>query len=399
MSNLFQPITVGGLALGNRIAISPMCQYSAEEGLAQSWHLIHIGGMMMSGAGLVIMEATAPEAAGRITHGCLGLYNDAHEEKLREIVTETRKLSSSRIGIQLSHAGRRASCRSVRDRWRGESLPPEEGAWQTWAPSALAYDDSWHCPAEMNADALARVRRAFKDSAERADRAGFDLLEIHGAHGYLLHQFLSPVTNRRRDLYGGDVVKCMRFPLEVAQAIREVWPADKALGFRMNSSDYHPDGLTLDDAVTLARELEAIGIDYVVMSAGNLAPGCKIPPATPGHQVEYAARIKSETGLTAMAVGLIVEPEQAEEIITSGKADMVAIARAALDNPRWPMHAAAALGVDMEYPPQYIRARPNNWTGFPIVHPNAREIKATRQMDRPSSGSWDRPEVVTITDS
>jgi 2,4-dienoyl-CoA reductase-like NADH-dependent reductase (Old Yellow Enzyme family) len=392
MSALFSPIRLGGLDLENRIAVSPMCQYSAAGGLAQPWHLIHLGGLMMSGAGLVIAEATAVEPEGRITHGCLGLWDDAQESALAQLVAALRPLSAARLGIQLSHAGRRASCRTVRDRWRGESLPPEEGAWTTWAPSDLPYDEGWHRPQAMDGAALDRVRAGFVQAAQRACRAGFDLIEIHAAHGYLLHQFLSPVTNRRTDAYGGSLANCARFPLQVVAAVRAVWPADRALGVRMNSADWHAGGLTLDHAVALAGQLRDLGVDYVVMSAGNLAPGCRLPPATPGHQVHYAERVRHEAGLTTMAVGLIAQPAHAEAIVAEGRADMVAIARAMLDNPRWGLHAAGALGVDVDYPAPLIRVRPNNWTGHALVHPDARPPTTwARQQDRPSANAWDRP--------
>ena len=392
MSALFQPLEMGGVTLENRIVVSPMCQYSAVDGLAQPWHLIHVGGLMLSGAGLVIMEATATEAAGRITHGCLGLYTDAHEAALTALVAEARKLSDAAIGIQLSHAGRRGSCRSIRDRNRGESLPPEEGAWQTFGPSAFGYDETWHMPKEMDADDIARVTQSFVDAADRAGRAGFDVLEIHAAHGYLLHQFLSPVTNHRTDAYGGSTENRMRFPIEVVRAVRAVWPKHRALGVRVNSTDWHPEGQSIDEAVVFAQQLEAAGVDYVVMSAGNLAPGSKIPVATPGHQVDFATLVKKHTGLVSMAVGLIATPNLAEEIVREEKADLMAIGRAMLDNPRWGLHAAARLGVDVDYAPQYLRARPNNWLGFPLVHPDAGPVQATRQADRPASGAgWDRP--------
>lgn len=396
MSALFQPMVLGGLHLDNRIVVSPMCQYSAVDGTAQPWHLIHVGGLMLSGAGLVIMEATATEAAGRITHGCLGIYSDQHEAALTSLLAQAKSVSGAALGIQLGHAGRRASCRSVKDRNKGESLPPEEGAWQTFGPSALGYDETWHVPREMDADDLARVRQSFVDAAERAGRAGFDLVEIHAAHGYLLHQFLSPVTNHRTDAYGGSTGNRMRFPLEVVRAVRAVWPKHKALGVRVNSTDWHPEGQSIADAVAFAQELEAAGVDYVVMSAGNLAPGSKIPPATPGHQVDFATLVKKHTGLVAMAVGLIATPELAEEIVSRDQADLVAIGRAMLDNPRWGLHAAASLGVDVDYAPQYLRARPNNWLGFNLVHPDTQPIEATRQIDRPASGAgWDRPAVKT----
>lgn len=391
MSALFSPGRIGPIHIENRIVVSPMCQYSAVDGTAQPWHLVHVGGLMMSGAGLVIMEATAVEAIGRGTHGCLGLYRDDHEAVLAGLVCEARKLSSARLGIQLTHCGRKASTRTIPDRWKGEPLPPEEGAWTPVAPSALAFDKHWPVPDELDEDGIARIIQAFASSAERAARAGFDLIEIHGAHGYLIHNFLSPLSNRRSDRWGGTLEKRMRFPLEVARAVRSVLPRDKALGFRINSTDWRPDGSSLEDAVELARALEGAGLDYAVMSSGNIAPGIAIPPASPGHQVPFATEIKRQTGLTAMAVGMIGRPEQAEAVIANGDADFVALARPMLDNPRWGLHAAAALGADIRYPPQYIRARPNNWLGFGFVHPDARPPETSLQLDRPSSVSWDRP--------
>jgi len=244
----------------------------------------------------------------------------------------------------------------------------------------------------MDAGDIARVTQSFADAAGRAKRSGFDVLELHAAHGYLLHQFLSPVTNHRTDAYGGSTENRMRFPLEVVRAVRAAWPKDKALGVRVNSTDWHPQGQCIADALTFTQQLEVAGVDYVVMSAGNLAPGSKIPAATPGHQVNFATLIKRRTSLVTMAVGLIATPELAEEIIGDNKADLVAVGRAMLDNPRWGLHAAARLGVDVDYAPQYLRARPNNWLGFPLVHANAQPVEATHQIDRPASGGgWDRP--------
>lgn len=391
MSALFRPGILGGLTLDNRIVVSPMCQYSALEGAAQPWHLIHIGNLMMSGAGLVIMEATAVEDVGRGTHGCLGLYSDGHERALSDLVCEAKKLSTAKLGIQLTHTGRKGSTRTIPERWRGEPLPADEGAWTPVGPSPIAFDHGWATPAVLDTAGIQHIVDAFADSATRAARAGFDLVEIHGAHGYLLHSFLSPLSNRRADDWGGALENRMRFPLAVARAVRAAWPADRALGFRMNSTDWHPDGLSLEDAVVFAKELETIGIDYVVMSSGNIAPGISIPPASPGHQVPFATEIKNHTGLTAMAVGMIARPDQAETIIAAGQADFVAIARPFLDNPRWGLHAAATLGVDVPYPPQYLRARPNNWLGFSYVHPDAKPPATTRQLDRPPSVAWDRP--------
>jgi 2,4-dienoyl-CoA reductase-like NADH-dependent reductase (Old Yellow Enzyme family) len=389
-SALFAPIALAGCTLANRIVVSPMCQYSAVDGVAQQWHWIHTGGLMMSGAGLVILEATAVEPVGRGTHVCLGLYDEPQEAAFARLVADMRGLSTAKLGLQLGHAGRRASTRTIAERWRGEPLPAEEGAWTPVGPSAIAYDAHWQVPEALDDAGLKRVREAFAASARRADRAGFDLIEIHAAHGYLLHNFLSQLANRRTDAYGGSAEKRMRFPLEVAEAVRAAWPAGKPLGVRVNSTDWHAEGATLDDATEFVAALKRIGIDYVVMSAGNIAPGATIPPAHPGHQVAFAEHVKRETGMTAMAVGFIVAPRQAEEIVASGAADMVAIGRAVLDDPRWGWHAAAALGEEIDYPEQYIRARPNNWTGYIKVHPES-TVTGTRQMDRPSAAQWDRP--------
>ena len=391
MSHLFSAGRIGGLELENRIVVSPMCMYSAVDGVPQPFHMAHIGSLMMSGAGLVIVEATAVEAVGRGTSECTGLYDDRQEQAFARLVRDAKSLSKAKLGIQLTHTGRKAATRTIPDRWRGEPLPYDEGAWKPVAPSAIPFDEHWQTPDELSAGDIARIIEAFAASTRRADRAGFDLVEIHGAHGYLIHQFLSPLSNRRDDAYGGSPEKRSRFAIEIVRAVRAAWPEGKAFGFRMNSTDWHADGLTLDDAIALARQLEGEGLDYVVMSAGNIAPGIKIPPASPGHQVPFAAAIKRETGLVAMAVGMIAQPRQADGIIAGGDADFVAIARPFLDNPRWGWHAAAALGDDISYPRQYIRARPNNWLGFSFVHPDARPPQTTQQLDRPPSVAWDRP--------
>lgn len=396
MSALFEEGRIGGLSLANRLAVSPMCQYSAVEGMPQTWHLVHLGSMMMSGAGVVIVEATAVEAAGRGTLGDLGLWNDAQEAALAGIVAELRRLSPAKIGIQLGHAGRKAATRTIPERWRGEPLPPEEGAWTPVAPSAVAYGEGWQVPEELDEAGIRRIVGSFADSARRALRAGFDLVEIHGAHGYLIHSFLSPITNRRTDRWGGSAAGRARFAVDIVRAVRAVWPRERALGFRFNSTDWTPEGSTLDDAVDLARMLEAEGLDYAVMSSGNIRPGIAIPPATPGHQVPFSRAVKERTGLASMAVGMILHPRQAEEIVATGGADFVALARPVLDNPRWGLHAAAELGVDVAYPPQYLRARPNNWLGFGLAHPSAEPPPSTLQLDRPKSvSSWDRPGAAT----
>lgn len=395
MSKLFSGISLGGLRLDNRIAVSPICQYSAVNGVAQDWHLIHLGSLALSGAGLVIAEATAVEAAGRITHGCLGLWNDEQEDALARIVRAAKAYSRAALGIQLGHAGRRASCQPISTRSTREWLDPGEGAWQTYGPSDIPYNEGWHTPVAMTEGDIRRVITAFAQAARRADRAGFDLVEIHGAHGYLIHEFMSPLTNKRSDTWGSSLDNRLRFALEVARAVRSVWPRNKAVGFRVNSKDWHPDGLSLDDAVVLCRALKEAGIDYAVMSAGNLVPDARIPPALPAHQVEFATRVKEETGLATMAVGFIVDPKLAEEIVSEGRADVVAIGRALLDNPRWALHAAATLGVDPDYPPQYVRVRPNNWVGFTTAHPGIIPPQSPKQADRPQSATWDRPSAVS----
>ena len=393
MPQLFDPLALGGVRTPNRIQVSPMCQYSAREGLVQDWHLVHLGGLMLSGAGLVMAEATAVEPAGRISHGCLVLDTDAQEAAMTRLVHQLRPLSDAKLGLQLSHAGRRGSARSIMERGRGESLPPDEGAWPTRGPSAIPYNDSWATPVAMTEADIDTVVTAFAQATRRAVRAGFDVIECHAAHGYLLHQFLSPRTNHRTDAFGGSLENRMLFPLQVVAAMRAEVPRDRALGVRVNSTDWHPEGATLDDALAFAKALESLGVDYVTMSAGNLVPDAVIPKATPGHQVAFCERIKAETGLTAVAVGMILEAEQAAAILREGRADMVALARGFLDNPRWALHAAAKLGVDVPYAPQYLRARPNNWTGFARVHEGAQPITSSLQTDRPSASGWDRPEV------
>lgn len=392
---LFGDVQIGGCRLPNRIVVSPMCQYSAVNGLPQVWHHIHYGGLALSGAGMVILEATAVTAQGRITHGCLGLWEDRQEAAFAQLLAEMRAVSPAKIGVQLAHAGRRASARSIFDRHKGEVLPPEEGAWQTVSASALPVAEGWHSPQETTHDEILQLIADFAAAAERADRAGFDLVEIHAAHGYLLHQFLSPLTNKRQDDWGGDQARRNRLVLEITRAVRAVWPRQKALAIRLTSTDWHEDGFTLADATALAAELKEIGLDIAVMSAGNLAPEVRIPPAAPGHQVPFAAHIRREAKLPTMAVGVILSGPQAEAILQAGEADLIAIGRGFLDDPRWAWHAAAELGQDIPYPPQYIRARPNNWIGYPLRHPAAQAVDSTLQADRPATALYDRPTLTT----
>jgi 2,4-dienoyl-CoA reductase-like NADH-dependent reductase (Old Yellow Enzyme family) len=359
--SLFTPLDLGGITLPNRIVISPMCQYSADDGSLTDWHLVHLGHLSYSGAGLLILEATHVTREGRITHHCAGLYNEHNEASMKKVLDACRRLSKNPIGVQLGHAGRKASSQVP---WEGrEWLQPHQSAWQTVAPSAIAYGEGWHVPHELSIDEIRGLVDAFAAATERAKRIGFDMVELHSAHGYLLHQFWSPLSNRRSDAYGKDRLK---FPLEVARAMREVWPRERALGARISANDWMPGGLGPDDAVAYARELERIGFDYVCPSSGALVPQARIPVA-PGYQVPFAEKIKQAARIKVQTVGMIAEPRQAQDILASGKADMVVMARAFLDNPRWVWHAAEKLGVQLDYPPQYARSRHDLWPGAKLA--------------------------------
>lgn len=363
-NQLFEPIALGGITLANRIAVSPMCQYSAEDGSANDWHLQHLGSLALSGAGLVVVEQTAVEPRGRITHGCLGLYSDADEAALARVVALCRRWGSARLGIQLAHAGRKASAKLP---WEGGG-PLAAGGWTAAAPSAVPFDDRWPAPEALDEPGLARIRDAHAHAAKRALQVGFDLVELLAAHGFLLHSFLSPISNRRSDRWGGSLENRMRFPLEVAAAVRAGWPRDKALGVRITGSDWIAGGITPQEAGIFARELREIGVDYVCVSSGGICPQAR-PEVSPGYQVPLAAAVKRVSGIAVQAVGMIVTPGQAEAIVADGHADMVALARAFLDDPRWVWHAAEALGAAAAYPPQYRRARPDEWAGAALARP------------------------------
>ncbi|HEX7970317.1 MAG TPA: NADH:flavin oxidoreductase/NADH oxidase [Stellaceae bacterium] len=365
-SPLFTPLALRELTLANRIVVSPMCQYSAEGGSANDWHLLHLGTLAVSGAGLVMIEATAIAAAGRITHGCLGLYSDANEAALGRVVAACRRFGNTALGIQLAHAGRKGSaCRP----WEGiRALTAAEGAWTTLAPSAVPLDEGWPAPHALTAAELDRVTVDFVASTRRAARLGLDVVEAHCAHGYLLHEFLSPIANRRDDDYGGSLENRMRFPLRVIAAMREAWPAEKPLGARITGTDWLAGGLTVEDAVAFAKALKRIGCDYVCVSSGGIVPQAPIPVG-PGYQLDLAARVRRDTGIATRAVGLLVEPRQVEAVVASGQADMVSMARAFLDDPRWPWHAAEALGDSAAYPLQYQRSRPDLWPGAKLARP------------------------------
>jgi 2,4-dienoyl-CoA reductase-like NADH-dependent reductase (Old Yellow Enzyme family) len=367
-SALFTPIQLRDLTLANRIVVSPLCQFSAVDGNATPWHVQNAGSYAISGAGLVILEATAVNAQGRITLPCLGLYSDDNEAALTALVKGARVFSRTPIGIQLSHAGRKASTRPTWELAKGHNLKLEEGAWPLVGPSAEPFGEGWPVPKELDAQGLSEVLDDFVAATRRAERCGFEMIEVHTAHGYLLHQFLSPLSNHRADRYGGTPEKRMQFPLEVIAAMRAAWPKGKPMGVRVTGRDFNDGGLELDDAVMFTAALKEIGIDYVTPSAGNVAPGMKLPKIEPGYMVPFAEYIGSRTGMPTMAVGLIVEPHQANEIIASGKADMVAIGRAFMDNPRWGWHAAAALGDEPHIPPPHNRVNPKVWPAFEMLH-------------------------------
>ena len=365
-SKLFSPIKLGGITLPNRIVVSPMCQYSADDGSMTDWHLMHLGGLAVSGAGLLMIEATGVTREGRISHGCTGLYSDNNEAAMQRVVEACRRVSRSPIGVQIGHAGRKAS---VQVPWLGgKALSAAESPWQTVAPSALAYDEGWHTPRELSPGDIAGLVQAFAAAAGRALRIGLDVIEMHSAHGYLLHEFLSPLSNTRTDRYGGSLENRMRAPLEIAQALRAAWPRERCLGARITASDWAEGGFELDDAVVYAKALAQIGFDYVCVSSGGAVPQQRIK-VVPGYQVPFAEQVKQSAPIAVRAVGMLAEPAQAEEIVASGKADMVALARGFLDDPRWVWHAAEKLGAKAEYPPQYARSRPELWPGAKLARP------------------------------
>ncbi|GMV01234.1 MAG: oxidoreductase [Burkholderiales bacterium] len=360
MSTLFTPLPLRSLTIPNRIVVSPMCQYSAVEGHAQPWHTVHLGRLALSGAGLVLIEATGVEAAGRISLGCLGLYDDATEEALAGVLRTVRSVGGAPIGIQLGHAGRKAS--TARPWEGGAQIAADAGGWTPVAPSAVPMNDGEATPHALGRDELHALGARFVDAVLRADRLGLDAVEVHAAHGYLLHQFLSPIANRREDEYGGSRENRMRWPLAVIAAMRAAWPAHKPLGVRLSATDWlthlpAAERFDLPDAIEFARRCAALGVDWIDASSGGLSPQQKLQ-AGPGFQVPFAEAIRRETKLPVIAVGLITEPQQAEEIVASGKADMVALARGLLYDPHWPWHAAAALGASIEPPRQYLRAQP-----------------------------------------
>jgi len=367
MTMLFSPYSLGPLELSNRITIAPMCQYSAVDGLATDWHMIHLGSLALSGAALITLEATAVVPEGRISPNDLGLWSDAHADALAPILAAMRRHSPIKIGIQLSHAGRKASTNVP---WDGgaQIAPDAANGWQTEGPSAIPHTEGDAAPLALDAAGLERVRDSFVAAARRAHALGFDAIELHGAHGYLLHQFLSPLANHRTDAYGGSLENRMRYPLEVFAAVRAAVPS-MTLGVRISATDWVDGGWDLEQSVRFAQELERIGCDFIHVSSGGVSTAQKIP-VEPGYQIGFAERIKRDTGLPTIGVGLITEARHAEAILQAGQADVIALARAMLYDPRWPWHAAAELGAQVSAPPQYWRSQPHEFkTLFDTTRP------------------------------
>lgn len=355
-SALFTPINFRDLSLANRIMVSPMCQYSAVEGSATHWHEVHLGHLALGGAGMLCVEATAVEAIGRITPGCLGLYSDDNETALRRVVDTIRGVSPIKLAIQIGHAGRKASSEVP---WRGGQLiPVEQGGWEPVAPSNMAHHPAEKPPQALDLSGMERIKAAFVAAATRAGRLGFDALELHSAHGYLLHEFLSPISNKREDQFGGSLDNRMRFPLQVFEAVRKAWPAEKPLGVRVSATDWVAGGWEIDQCSAYCQQLRLRGCDWIDCSSGGVSPDQTIP-LEPGYQVLFAKQIRLDTGIPTIAVGLITDPQHAESIVANGEADMVALARAMLYDPRWAWHAASALGATVRAPEQYWRCTPS----------------------------------------
>ena len=360
MTKLFSPVTYRGLTLKNRVIVAPMCQYSAQHGMANDWHLVHLGRFALGGFSLVIVEATGVTPEGRISYGCLGLWDDAQIAPLKRI-TDFLHANGAAAGIQLAHAGRKANSPLP---WRGSFNETEAEkvalGFETWAsvaPSAERHMASYPMPEALDAAGLARVRNGFVAATKRSDTAGFDMIELHSAHGYLLNQFLSPVANKRTDEYGGSLEKRMRYPLEVFAAIRAAWPKDKPIGIRVSAVDWVDGGTTIEDTIKFAQELKSLGCDYMDVSSGQLDSRQKIPFA-PNFNVPFAEAVKKATGMPTMSVGLITNAREAEDMIAAGKTDMVALARGAMYDPRWPIHAAMEIGAEPPIVPRMTPAHP-----------------------------------------
>src|SRR6267142_1421913 len=364
MTHLFNPLAIRDITFANRVFVSPMCQYSSTDGYASDLHFVHLGSRAVGGAALVLTEATAVVPEGRISPQDLGIWKDDHIEPLARVVRFIHEQGSV-AGMQLAHAGRKASTYAP---WAGHGTVPESnGGWNNVvAPSALPFTDGYPMPRALSVDAINSIVSAFAAAARRACEAGFRVIELHAAHGYLIHEFLSPLSNQRTDAYGTDRLK---FPLEVAAALRETWPKDRALGARISAHDWAEGGLGPDDAVNFARELKRLGFDYVCVSSAALVAAQKMPPITQGYQMPLAEKVRRAVDIKVRAVGMIADVDYAEEVIATGQTAMVALARAILDNPRWVWHAAERYGIKLDYPPSYARSRFDQWPGAKLARP------------------------------
>jgi 2,4-dienoyl-CoA reductase-like NADH-dependent reductase (Old Yellow Enzyme family) len=361
-AKLFSPLQVGNLTLANRIVIAPMCQYSAEDGCMTDWHVIHLGHLALSGAAFLMIEATAVVPDGRITYADTGLYSDENETAMRHVLDSIRRWSDMPVGIQLAHAGRKASCQVP---WKGGAqIPPGTvQGWQTLAPSAIPFEAGQNPPMALDSEGLQRIRDGFVQAAKRAARLDLAAIQLHAAHGYLLHEFLSPLSNRRDDKYGGSLENRMCFPLEIFEAVRAAFPAGRPVTVRVSGTDWAEGGWTVEQTIAFAEALEARGCSAIHVSSGGLTPAQKVPMG-PSYQVPLARAVKAAVKIPVVAVGLITEFEQAEAIISTGDADCVALARAILYDPRWPWHAAAHFGAQIKPPPQYLRSQPLQHAGL-----------------------------------
>lgn len=359
-SALFSPTKLAGLELPNRIVVAPMCQYSADDGCASDWHLTHLGMLANSGAGLVIIEATHVTRPGRITHGCLGLYSEANEAALARVITHAKRIGTTKFGVQLAHAGRKGSSQRPWEGGKGLWRNGGDEPWETMGPSAIPFGADWPAPREMEAEDFAHAQDAFVESAKRAVRVGFDAIELHMAHGYLLHSIASPISNKRTDQYGAGRQAGWRYLFEVAEAVRAAVPRDTPVGARITGSDWMDGGLTPDDAIAFAHGLQQAGFDYVDVSSGGATADTRNPTSA-GYNVPVAERIKREVGIATRTVGLISTPAQAEAVVSEGKADMVALGRGFLDDPHWAWEAARQLGGEVARPLQYLRSMPKLW--------------------------------------
>ena len=367
MARLFSPLTIRNLQLENRIVVPPMCQYSAINGVPQPWHLQHYGSLAASGPGLIVIEATGVTPEGRISPYCLGLWSDEQEAAFKQLIANMKSFGNSKVSVQLGHAGRKAS--TYKQGLDSKPLDHEHGGWTAVAPSAIPFDALFQVPHELDFEGIDRIKQAFVDSARRAERAGFDTIELHFAHGYLIHEFLSPISNKRTDRSGGSLENRMRLPLEVIVAVRAAWPEEKSLGIRFSATEWtEEESFNLEEAKVFATEAKRAGVDYICVSSGGNLSTANIP-LEPCFQVPLAQAIKQASGAFVRAVGLIITPEQAEQILEEEKADMVAIGRGFLNDPRWVWHAAKILGVTIQHSPQYVTVQPNFWRALKFEQP------------------------------